>query len=608
MQDSSRDNFQVDLGGVVDLLSRHIYSGPRVYVRELLQNAVDACTARVEANQDSYQPSIRILPITSSRSTFSLVDNGTGLTAQEARELLATVGRTSKRDDFGLQREGRLGQFGIGLLSCFMVADEITMVSRAQGEAAIRWIGHSNGTFTLETLGADATDVIPVGTTVHLVPRPDERTLLMENAVIAIASDYGRYLPVPIEVQGDKNTLITKTPVFAPGVDQNTQMQVGKARLSRMPFDVIDLSGPGIEGVAYVLPAAQAPHMARRHSIYVNRMLVSDGPSTVLPNWAFFVECEINSEDLEPTASREALMDDTAFAATRDHIGDRIKAWLLNLAMTKPHRIREFTNIHDLALRELCLSDDDLADTMLGLLSLETSRGRITIGEIATLCLTEDVELQLATSLDDFRQLATIARPEVLIINGGYIHDADLARMIPQHFPPLSITTADLRESLDLMELPPLQDVEKARALDAEVAAALTEFNIKGATRVFDPSDVVAVVIIDSKAQASRDRNEAQGSTTDRWADILATVDSSLSSASAMRGSDQGLSALCLNWNNALVRKLANTSDKAVLTRTIRLLYVQALLAGKRPLQAKERAMLNDSLSDLVSLSLSTDI
>ncbi|GFK20495.1 hypothetical protein KbCgl_30670 [Corynebacterium glutamicum] len=161
--------------------------------------------------------------------------------------------------------------------------------------------------------------------------------------------------------------------------------------------------------------------------------------------------------------------------------------------MTKPHRVREFTAIHDLALRELCLSDADLAETMLGLLTLETSRGRISIGEITTLSITEDVSLQLATTLDDFRQLNTIARPDTLIINGGYIHDSDLARLIPVHYPPLTVSTADLRESMDLMELPPLQDVEKAKALDAQVTESLKDFQIKGATRVFEPADVPAV-------------------------------------------------------------------------------------------------------------------
>ncbi|WP_291475882.1 ATP-binding protein [Corynebacterium sp.] len=188
MHNGDQNTFQVDLGGVVDLLSRHIYSGRRVYLRELLQNGVDAIAARRET--DPAAPgTISIRPLTADRETFSLTDTGTGLTADEARDLLTTVGRTSKRDEFGLQREGRLGQFGVGLLSCFMVADGITMISRAAtpGASAIRWTGFADGTFELTELTAEQTEALPVGTTTHLTPRPDERSLLTEDAVVRTA-------------------------------------------------------------------------------------------------------------------------------------------------------------------------------------------------------------------------------------------------------------------------------------------------------------------------------------------------------------------------------------------------------------------------------------
>jgi molecular chaperone HtpG len=57
----NQQNFQVDLGGVVDLLSRHLYSGPRVYLRELLQNAVDAVAARGEYDRDGTPATPEIL-------------------------------------------------------------------------------------------------------------------------------------------------------------------------------------------------------------------------------------------------------------------------------------------------------------------------------------------------------------------------------------------------------------------------------------------------------------------------------------------------------------------------------------------------------------------
>ncbi len=92
--------FQVDLRGVVDLLSRHIYSSPRVYLRELLQNARDAIAARREV--DGGGGRIRITPLTAQTGEFVLRDDGVGLTAAEVADLLATVGRSSKRDIFDL--------------------------------------------------------------------------------------------------------------------------------------------------------------------------------------------------------------------------------------------------------------------------------------------------------------------------------------------------------------------------------------------------------------------------------------------------------------------------------------------------------------------------
>ena len=145
--------FQVDLRGVVDLLSRHIYSSPRVYLRELLQNGRDAITARAELDGITAGRSIRISPIHPDNDTFVMTDDGVGLTSGEMVELLSTVGRSSKRDIFDLPRSDYLGQFGIGLLSCFMVADRIVIRSRsARGGAAVEWIGNGDGTFSVNEI------------------------------------------------------------------------------------------------------------------------------------------------------------------------------------------------------------------------------------------------------------------------------------------------------------------------------------------------------------------------------------------------------------------------------------------------------------------------
>jgi len=124
-----RHSFQVDLRGVVDLLSSHLYSSPDVYVRELIQNAVDALSARgpdavgsavVVECHDSGGPPV-----------LSVEDEGVGLTVDEVHELLATIGSSSKRADLLGPDVDYLGRFGIGLLACFLVSDDIRVVTRS---------------------------------------------------------------------------------------------------------------------------------------------------------------------------------------------------------------------------------------------------------------------------------------------------------------------------------------------------------------------------------------------------------------------------------------------------------------------------------------------
>ena len=76
---SAEQNFRVDLQGLVDLLSHHLYSGPGVYLRELVQNSVDAITARRE-NEPEHRGTIRITPADASDDgALCIADDGVGL-------------------------------------------------------------------------------------------------------------------------------------------------------------------------------------------------------------------------------------------------------------------------------------------------------------------------------------------------------------------------------------------------------------------------------------------------------------------------------------------------------------------------------------------------
>ncbi|CAM5653614.1 Chaperone protein HtpG [Streptomyces glaucescens] len=190
--------FQVDLRGLVDLLSHHLYSSPKVYLRELLQNAVDAITAR-RAEQPGAPARVRLY---AEGGTLRVEDSGVGLTESDVHSLLATIGRSSKRAD-GLQeaRADFLGQFGIGLLACFVVAERIRVVSRSArtpDARPVEWTASDDGSYTVRTLSDDARP--EPGTTVHLVARAGAGEWLSRERVLALARDFGALLPYDVRV------------------------------------------------------------------------------------------------------------------------------------------------------------------------------------------------------------------------------------------------------------------------------------------------------------------------------------------------------------------------------------------------------------------------
>lgn len=170
-----------------------------------MQNAVDAVTAR-RASDLGAPGVIRIHPSESTGDgTLRVEDSGVGLTEAQVHELLATIGRSSKRDELGFARHEFLGQFGIGLLSCFLVADEIRVSTRNAGSPSVEWTGYADGRYELRVAAAGQ-ERSEQGTTVTLVPRRGEEHWLRRDAAIEIVSLYGSMLPIPVHV-GD--TLIT---------------------------------------------------------------------------------------------------------------------------------------------------------------------------------------------------------------------------------------------------------------------------------------------------------------------------------------------------------------------------------------------------------------
>lgn len=597
--------FQVDLGGIVDLLARHLYSSPRVYLRELLQNGMDAITARDEldgaAGATPRQIVVRPLP----DGGLEVTDTGVGLTLAEAEELLATIGRSSKRDlELGTGRDQFLGQFGIGLLSAFMVTDEIELVSRsARGPhaPAVLWRGHADGRYSLDELvDDDARRPAAAGSTVRLRPRRDMEHWLDATTVEALARDYGSLLPVDLVLEARQPSgEVSERRLSEPDLPWERAFPTPRARelalrehcevtLGFTPLAAIALDIPvaGLTGVAYVLPSAVSPTTPSSHRVYLKRMLLGTSVDDLLPPWAFFVRCVLNTSAVRPTASREGLYEDDLLLAARDALGAQVRRWTLDTLALRDAGSEQFLAVHHLAVRALALTDDDMLDLAIHVLPFECTTGQATLAEIHE----QHGRIHFAPTLEAFRRIAPVAHAQGLaVVNAGYVYDADLLERVRTRRPRwtvTAITSADVSQVLTPLE--PMRQLETIEALEA-VRAAMEPSGCDVELRTFEPHEIPALLLDDRDAEHARSVAETLSHAADLWGGVLGQF---ATSSNRRR--------MVLNDANPAVRDVLDAHDDQVRAAGAQALYVTALLLSGRPLNVSEATTLNGALSTLL--------
>lgn len=585
--------FQVDLRGMVDLLSHHLYGSPRVYVRELLQNAVDAITARRTGDTDeTFEPEVRIEPPeVTGDGTLRVHDNGIGLTTAQVHELLATIGRSSKRDELGFARHEFLGQFGIGLLSCFVVADSVEVITRASNAPTVRWVGYADGRYEVtEPEQQRATQ----GTTVTLRPRRDAEQWLAMSMISMLARQYGSLLPVRVVV-GEE--LITQTP---PWLAENRQLALrayAREHVGIDPFDIVDLSVPeaGLVGAAFILPVASNPLAKGGHRVYLKRMLLSENATGLLPEWAFFARCVVDTTELRPTASREALYEDSLLETVREALGDQLRGWLVRLAARDPHRLAEFLDIHRLGVKALALHDDEMLKLVDQWLPVETNVGQLTLAEFRA----RHGVLRYSPTLDEFRQLAGLAAAQnVALINGGYVYDTDIIERLPLVDNSIRVERldpSDLATRFDALD-PGLE--LSLRPFLAAAQRAMDPLGCEVVLRSYEPAGTPATYLVDRDAAFRGDLRRTREAADPLWADVLDAID---------RGARDVRPQLVLNYRNPLVRRLTLLVQPELIGVAVEALYGQALLLGYHPIRPADAALLNRSFLGLLERAIPPD-
>lgn len=589
--------FKVNLGGMIDLLSNHLYSSPDVFVRELLQNCTDAIRARTTLDRDFNENDAAVEITVERGEKIVFRDNGTGLTEDEIHRFLSVIGQSSKYDIENNRSNGDyIGRFGIGLLSCFMVTEQITVrtCSYKTPEKPLEWRGMADGTYTI----TECADTLPVGTEIIIVNnKKDVSDELISDYydpdnIANLIYYYGLFLKYPVYLlDGDDRTRLNLKFDLNTMKNKELCMNMGKTFLGEDFLDCFMLRSPTglFSGVAYILPYPVSASAHNMHRIYLKNMLLTENGQKLLPEWAFFIRCIINTNELKPTSSREDFYEDEALDRARDELADCIADYFEGLDLHNQKLLYDIVRIHNLAVKSVIASSDGMDDILMPYISFETSLGYMTGKEI-----TEFGGMAFYTlDINQFAQLAPLyTQRNELLINAGYVYENAIIMKLAEKSRDTDIeklNETDIDLMLDDSELDGDPAVERLLSAASRI---LKKYDCKAAVKEFRPFDIPVLYTINEKAYESRQIKRSKENANDVFSDMLTSFENELGSGAK--------ACLYFNTNNLIIRKLIDNDDREKTECYIEILYVQSLLSGHFPLLNNELKTLNENLYKLM--------
>ncbi|MFF7355689.1 MULTISPECIES: molecular chaperone HtpG [Streptomyces] len=401
--------FQVEARQLLQLMIHSVYSNKDVFLRELVSNASDALDKlRLEKlRDDSLDADVSDLhidiDIDRDARTLTVRDNGIGMSYDEVGQLIGTIANSGTatflqelreaKDAAGA--EGLIGQFGVGFYSGFMVADEVTLVTRRAGESqGTRWTSRGEDTYTLEPV-----DDAPQGTsvTLHLKPADPENQLHDYTSpwqIREIVKRYSDFITWPIRMvpeQGEGDE--------APGVETLNSMKALWARPRdevsddeyhelykhighdwRDPLETIRLQAEGtFEYQALLFLPAHAPHdlftrdFRRGVQLYVRRVFIMDDCEALLPPYLRFVKGVVDAADLSLNVSREILQQDRHIEMMRRRLTKKVLSTVKDMMTKDQERYATFWREFGTVLKEGLVTDPENRDAILALASFAST-------------------------------------------------------------------------------------------------------------------------------------------------------------------------------------------------------------------------------------------
>ena len=391
----AKKQFKAESKRLLDLMINSIYTHKEIFLREIISNASDAMDKLAykaltddKVGLDRSELKITLTPDQIAR-TLTISDNGIGMTKEELESNLGTIARSGSlqfKEEMAAKEGGEdrnvadiIGQFGVGFYSAFMVADQVTVISKAYGaDTAWKWESSGADGYTItecekETPG---TDVI-----LHIKANTDDDSYdqyLQPYRLDELVKKYSDYIHYPIvmemehthikpkpedagedykpeyETHREWETLNSMVPIWQRPKSEVKPEEYNEFYKEKFgdwedPLAVIHVKAEGaVEYTALLFIPAHAPfnYYSRDYEkglqLYSSGVLIMDKCPDLVPDHFSFVRGVVDSPDLSLNISREMLQHTRVLKVISTNLEKKVKAELLKLQKDDAEKYEKF--------------------------------------------------------------------------------------------------------------------------------------------------------------------------------------------------------------------------------------------------------------------------
>lgn len=383
--------FKAESKRLLDMMINSIYTHKEIFLREIISNASDAIDklyfkSLTDTSVGMKKSDFAInIAIDKENRTLTVSDNGIGMTEEDLENNLGTIANSGsfafKKDNDLVDDVDIIGQFGVGFYSTFMVAKEVTVVTKAFGsDQAYKWTSDGVEGYTIEE--CDKPD--GVGTTITLKLKDDTddekySTYLDQYQIQSLVKKYSDYIRFPIrmevehthyndegkepEVHKAIETLNSMTPIWKKNKSELKDEDYNNFYMEKFgdyepPVAHIHSKNEGVatyDALLYIPARAPFDYYSKDYEkglqLYSSGVMIMEKCADLLPDWFSFVKGVVDSEDLSLNISRELLQQDRQLKIIAKNLEKSIKNELAKLLKNDREKYEKFYSVFGLQFK-----------------------------------------------------------------------------------------------------------------------------------------------------------------------------------------------------------------------------------------------------------------